>query len=111
MKPLQFLTNCVNWPREDVHREGGLCDMIQSAKNITRQTFLKHVDRVDLNELEYRFGYYPADRTARLRMSKDWAVGYHRGQLHGRRVYFFKQSAIEYVFADDETARKVKGSV
>ena len=40
-------------------------------------------------------------------MAADWAVSYHRSKLHGRRVYYFRHSAIEFVFtqapeADEE---------
>jgi len=96
---LHYYTNCVNWPREDVHREGGLCSMIEARRPITRRTFLKHVDRVDRCELERAFGYAPHDPEAILPMARDWAVSYYRSVLHGKRVYYINHSAIEYVFA------------
>jgi hypothetical protein len=33
-----------------------------------------------------------------LAMKRDFHVTYYAGRLHGKRVYFFKHSAIEYVF-------------
>jgi len=32
-------------------------------------------------------------------MARDWHVSYHRSRWHGAAVYFFRHSAIEYVFA------------
>lgn len=93
-----FYCSCVNWPREDVHVEGGLCDMISAARDVTRRTFLKHVDREDEQALERAFGYAPHDSEAILRMSKDFHVGYHKSKLHGATVYYIRHSAIEYVF-------------
>jgi hypothetical protein len=93
MKRYTYYRDCVSWPREDVHETGGLCDMIASANTITRRTFLKHVSKADMKQLEDVFGY---DRT--LPMARDWHVSYHRSKLHGKRCYFFKHSAIEYVF-------------
>ena len=93
-----YYTNCVNWPRADVHKAGGLCDMIASATPITRRTFLRNVDRASLADVERALGYAPHDPGAVLRMANDHHVSYHRSRLHGRRCYFFKHSAIEYVF-------------
>lgn len=98
---LQFFSDCVGWPRDDVHTEGGLCAMIDAATDITRATFLRHVDRDGMAEIERALGYAPHDRGSCLRMSADWAVSYHRSKLHDRRVYYFRQSAIEYVFTTD----------
>ena len=39
-----FLNSCVGWPADDVDAEGGLCDMVRNACEISRRTFLKHID-------------------------------------------------------------------
>lgn len=88
-----FYHSCVGWPQADVHCEGGLCDMIDQRCQITRRTLLKHVDRDELKDLEEQLGYGPW-----LHMASDWAVEYFRSKLHGKRVYGFRHSAIEYVF-------------
>jgi hypothetical protein len=90
-----YIGNCVGWPSNDVRAEGGLCDMIDRAITITRRTFLKHVDRDSLQDVESALGY----PMGRLTMASDWAVSYHRSRLHGRWVYYFRHSSIEYVFA------------
>lgn len=95
-----FYRNCVNWPAQHVHSEGGLVDMIDQATDITRATFRKHVDNMELIEIERALGY--DTRPGFLHMAGDWHVSYHRSKLHGQRVYFFKHSAIEYVFTEQE---------
>jgi len=92
---------CVNWPQSDVNAEGGLCDMIDSGVEITRKTFLKHVDKMSLGDIEEGLGYV-AHPSMGLHMASDHHVTYYRGVLHGERVYYFVQSAIEYVFRTPE---------
>lgn len=93
----RFYHCCVDWPEGDVHCAGGLCDMISANREISRRTFLRHVDRADLRGLEADLSYetHPAKG---LTMAADWHVSYHRSVLHGRRVYYFRNSGIEHVF-------------
>lgn len=93
----RFYASCVGWDPRDVHADGGLIDMIDSAIEITRRTFLKHVDRESLREVEASLGC-AAHPSQGLTMAGDFHVSYHRSKLHGKRVYFFKHSAIEHVF-------------
>ncbi len=95
---MTFYNNCVNWDREDVHAAGGLCEMINAASDITRKTFLLHVDAESRAGVEGSLGYVPHDPGAVLTMARDYHVSYHKSKLHGETVYFFKHSAIEYVF-------------
>ena len=99
MPKYHFYTNCVNWPRHDVHVEGGLCNLIADRVEITRRTLLEHVDRNDLESLQDDLGY---ERHGGLHMASDWHVEYFRSKLHGKRVYGFRHSAIEYVFRKGE---------
>lgn len=91
----QFYSSCVNWPRSDVTH--GLIPMIADSRGISRETFLKHVCREDLQGIEESLGYDSHWKHG-LTMAGDWAVSYHKSKLHGETVYFFKHSAIEYVF-------------
>lgn len=99
MTRANFFGTCVGWEPQDVHTEGGLCDMIDQAMNISRETFLKHVDRDGLKEMEVNLGYAAHPKKG-LTMAADWHVSYHRSKLHGQRVYFFKWSGIEHVFKE-----------
>ena len=85
-----FYRNCVNWPRRDVP---ALIDMIDYARSISRRTFLKYIDKEQLEEIESSLGY-----DKHLRMKDDYHVGYYRSSLNGKRVYYFKWSGIEHVF-------------
>lgn len=95
---LHYLNNCVNWPLRDVSSAGGLQDMVDHAVEISRRTFLKHVCRESLQNIEDDLGY-TRHHAHGLTMAADYAVTYHRSKLHGKVVYFFIHSAIEYVFA------------
>lgn len=92
-----YYNNCVGWDSNDVDTDDGLCNMIDTSIDITRETFLKHVNKDSLMQVESDLGY---DRHYKqgLTMAGDYHVSYHRSKLHGKRCYFFKHSAIEYVF-------------
>ena len=98
MSDLTYHNNCVNWPATDVHAEGGLVDMIDSSLDVSRKTFLQHVDRESLQDLEEQLGYEKHPKQG-LTMAGDYCVSYHRSKLHGETVYYLKHSAIEYVFS------------
>ena len=92
-----YYCNCVSWPPNDVHGMFGLCKMIELNLEISRKTFLKKVDREELRILENELGYF--DHPAKgLTMAGDYTVSYHRSTLHNQTVYYFRHSAIEYVF-------------
>ena len=93
-----YLNNCVNWWRDDVRSKGGLIDMVQDAVEITRRTFVRHVDRQELREQELTLGYCRHPKQG-LTMASDGCVRYYKSKLHGELVYFFDNSSIEYVFA------------
>lgn len=79
-----------------------LCTMIYDSIEITRATFLKHVDRQDLEDLEASLGYFRHPRQG-LTCAGDYHVRYHRSVYKGRRVYYMRQSAIEYIFRNEES--------
>lgn len=91
-----FYSSCVNWAL-DVYEKGGLCDMIEDASSVCRRTFLKHVDREFLKEMEISLGY-----DSRFHMASDWHVKYCKSKLYVRTVYFFVYSGIEFVFVTAE---------
>lgn len=102
MNNMIYFNCCASWDPKDVHADGGLCDMIDEAITLTRRTFLAHVDRKGLAKVEAMLGYatHPSQG---MTMAGDYHVSYHRSKLHGERVYFFKHSAIEYVFVDPDS--------
>jgi len=90
--------NCVGNPPENVPILIKMCD---DATDITRRTFLRHVDREDLQEVETALGY--VDHPSKgLTMAGDYHVTYHRSRWDGCRCYFFCWSAIEYFFVAED---------
>ena len=92
-----YYASCVTWPPHDVEADGGICDMVITAKIISRRTFLKHVNREDIAKIEKKLGYSQHPRQG-LTMARDRHVFYSKSNLHGKRVVFLTHSAIEYVF-------------
>jgi hypothetical protein len=102
MKPkFTFLNNCVDWNRQTVNCEGGLTEMIERSLEITRKTFLKHVDSGLLAEMAGNMGYCKY-RNQGLTMASDYHITYYRSKLFGSVVYYFKHSGIEFVFCSPE---------
>ena len=95
-----YYTNCVNWPHP-VHEPEGLFDMINRNITITRATFEKHVSVEHLRKLEKELGY-----NFKMRMSADYYVTYHRSKLYGEWVYYFRYSAMEYIFMKTPIMRR-----
>ena len=93
-----FYSDCVSWP-ETAHVDGGLCDMIDNAIDITRRTFLKYVDHSELADIAENLGYC-WHHTQGLTMAADYHISYHRSKVHGKRAYYFRWSGIEHVFLD-----------
>lgn len=92
-----FYCNCLNWTRSDVHCPGGLRDMIDQRRRISRQTFLRHVCRDSLRRCASALGY-ESHASRGLTMAGDHHVQYFRSEHHGETVYYFVNSSIEYVF-------------
>jgi hypothetical protein len=90
---LRYFNCCVTWDTDDVHNEGGLCDLIDNIEDISRKEFLEKVCQDDLQRIESDL-MYDEDFT----MANDWHVNYFISKHHNQTVYGFQHSAIEYVF-------------
>lgn len=90
----RFVTNCINSTSE------AISPMVDAARDIiSRRTFLKHVDRDDLRQVERECGYDTHPKQG-LTMAGDYHVSYHRSEFRGKRCYYFRWSAIEFVFVE-----------
>jgi hypothetical protein len=88
----RYLTNCT------VQGNGSaITAMIDVAREITRKTFLKHVDRASLVELERSLGYAAHPRQG-LTLAGDYHVQYAKSTFRGRPCVYLTWSCIEYVF-------------
>jgi hypothetical protein len=93
-----YFNNCVCWDRGDIP---ALRDMCNNRETITRQTFLKYIDREELREIEGELGYESHYKQG-LTMAGDFYIEYFKSVLSGERVYGFRYSGIEYVFKGGE---------
>lgn len=73
---------------------------IESERTVTRGTFMRHVSRSSLREVERALGYERHWRHG-LTMAADWHVSYHLSVWGERACAFFTWSGIEYVFFAD----------
>jgi hypothetical protein len=87
----QYRINCV------ASDEFSIRNMIDSARDITRATFVKHVDADSLHDLERELGY-SSDSRRGLTMANDWGVSYHKGRYKNADCVYFRWSSIEYIF-------------
>lgn len=105
-KKYLYYKSCVDFTPTEANRPHGLLEMIDKNLEITRRTFVKHVNPHDLESLEEQLGYERYSKRG-LTMAKDGHVSYHRSVLNNQTVYYLRQSAIEYIFVRDTTACKV----
>ena len=86
-----FAFSCVESSAETIH------EIIDNSKEITRKTFLKHVDSFNFREKEKDLGYESHPKKG-LTMAADWHVSYHKSKYKNRVVYYFRWSSIEFIF-------------
>ena len=89
---MRYLTNCVESTADPI------IDMVDNSREITRRTFLKHVDRDDQLHLEQGGLGYVAHPSQGLTMARDWAVRYYKSKFEGNPCVYFDNSCIEYIF-------------
>lgn len=84
----QYVGRCVDLFGPDIQ------EMVDSAVEITRTTFMRHVTAEALRSLfpDYQWG------GRGFTMAKDWHICYYRGKYRGKRCWFLVHSATEYVF-------------
>lgn len=93
MERLAYTIDCVSAKGDDIQ------EMIDVSREIKRSTFIKNVDRLDLESQAWHMGY-ENHASKGLTMKDDWAIGYFSSKYQGRKCYYFTWSAIEHVFAN-----------
>jgi hypothetical protein len=98
-----YYRSCVGWPTGHVD---ALIEAQDTAINITRKTFLKHVGLQSTREIELMLGYdkHPSQG---LTMAADFSVSYHRSKIFGFVCYYIRHSSIEYVFMPEGSEKKI----
>jgi hypothetical protein len=92
-----YRTNCVS------AKEESITNMVDTSREIARETFLCFVDPWSIKTLEEGLGY-ATDEQDGVTMANDYHVTYYMGYFEGRECVYFKQSDIEYVFIADNNA-------
>ena len=105
----RFLTNCVNaggLPFMTYARAGeAINQMKDAATQVTRKTFMQHVNREDLRELEDQLGYARHYKQG-LVMANDYHVSYWKGVFAGEPCFYFDHSLIEHIFTRKEPFKR-----
>lgn len=92
-----YVTCCVNVPMSEVD---DLNEMIWNERDITRATFMRKCGRA-ARDIFRQLGYedHPAHG---LTSARDFHIRYYSSKFRGKRCYFFRWSAIEYIFQEQE---------
>lgn len=96
---LRLVTKCTDYiaTAEELH------DMLDDAKDVSFETFFKHVSLKEVSEhLGYSFG-----NKVGLHLQKDQHVKYYRSKFLGVPCYFLKWSAIEHIFVSKDSQLKL----
>ena len=89
MSKFQYKTCCVDAPSGEV-----ITDMVDIARQITINTFFRHVSRKEVSEM---LGY---DKF--LRISQDYCVSFWKSKFMGELCYYVQHSAIEYIYTEPQ---------
>ena len=98
---MRFETTCLMSEGKDIQA------LKASSTEVTRATFQKHVDPLDLRRMEALRGYRTRGsgntrswNACKLFMSGDPHVTYHKGMFKGHPCYYFVWSGIEHIFTE-----------
>jgi hypothetical protein len=89
LKAYRYLTNCIGANGRDI------CDMKDRAVEVSYRTARSYCE--GLIDWACSVGY-SRRRSQGLALRDDWHVGYYRSVFRGRRCYYVKWSAIEYIW-------------
>ncbi len=78
-----WVGTCLGLEADDLH------DFDESSRPVTYRTFLRHVGRETVRELDERFGFP---------LRKDWHVSFAVGKWRGQRAVCLFHSRIHYIW-------------
>ncbi len=85
--------------------------IIDNNREVSYSTFVKKVDKAELQQLKSNFGYANNSRHG-LTLKKDWHVSYHKSKLPDNSVcYYLRHSGIEYVFYNEGSNKTMNNNV
>jgi hypothetical protein len=86
--PKSYVGCCVELKGDDI------TDMVDVAIEVTAKTFKKNISTDAYKWLSTKLGYSGLHFT----LEEDYTVSFHRSKYKGKRCYYCRWSAIEYVF-------------
>jgi len=94
-KTYHYFRSCVQIPYAWVDI---LHKCIEDATDITRQTFMRRVNTIEMRHLADDMGYARSGRWGDLTLAQDWLVSYHKSKFNGVVCYYMRHSAVEHIF-------------
>jgi hypothetical protein len=86
----RFVTDCIGSTYEDIQA------LMATEQPVSLQTFRSAVGLPQWRAIQAELGY---DR--HFPISRDWHVGYYKGEFRGVPAYFVRHSKVEYIFTLD----------
>lgn len=102
----KYIGCCVDWNYKSLAEKDALFRMVDIARDITYQTFIKHVpvsEILSVNIYPFNDYYWKPGKSVELRLKDDFAVSFHSSWYMGKRVYYMRHSSIEYIFREVRT--------
>lgn len=90
---MKYLTNCVQC--RDLE---ALDEMMEKEREIKYQTFTREVNKEEIEAL------FPCYNDLGFDISQDWAVRFFSSKFNGKKCYFIRHSAIEYIFQEKKVS-------
>jgi len=84
----KYITNCINSTGK------AITEMVDKAKDITYETFIKHVDWREISEM-LGYALHPSQG---LTLKNDYHVSYAKSFYKDIPCYYLSWSSIEYIF-------------
>lgn len=94
---MQYRHSCVDVNDGNTLARDQLIAFIDTAKQVKRDSFKRHVDQDSLVELEHKLGYVTGSKRG-LRCADDYTVSYLSGTYAGKRAVAMVHSRIEHIF-------------
>jgi len=96
-----YETNCVSSHADDLE------PMIDGAREITWETFRKHVHVSEVQRVFSNYSYRgekinpeTGEATCEFHIKDDYAVSFCKSKFKGKPCYYIRWSAIEYIFTE-----------
>jgi len=90
-----YWRNCTDF--HGLREVTALQSMLDRSIEVTRRTFLAHVNHEDLNIWAESMGYSSHPKQG-LTLAGDWHVSYHRSKIFGKWCYYIRHSSIEHIW-------------